>query len=168
MRFFLDTEFTTDDPARLELISIGIVGDDGSRYYAVSDEFDPATCSDFVNEHVLPLLEPRADPVWRSRAAIKDDLVAFLGDRGTEMWGYSPAYDWFLVHELCGGWSKIPEVWPRHCWDLKQWAWQLGVTDLPEQTGRVHHALDDAAHDLVVFEHLASVARARNLPAPSS
>ena len=41
MRFFYDTEFI-EDGETIELISIGIVGDDGREYYAVSTDFDPA------------------------------------------------------------------------------------------------------------------------------
>jgi len=167
VRFFIDTEFTTDDPSTLELISIGVVGEDGSEYYAVSNEFDERRVGDWVGEHVMGLLEPRTDPVWRSRAHIRDDLVAFLGERATELWGYSPAYDWFLLHGLFGGWSKLPETFPWNCWDLKQWAWQLGATDLPEQTSRTHHALDDARHDRDVFVFLLGIARARRFPAPT-
>ncbi len=167
MRFFLDTEFTTDDPAALELMSIGIVGEDGSEFYAVSSEFDPARMSDWVREHVLPLLEPRRDPVWMSRTTIRDRVVAFLGDRATELWGYVPAYDWFLVHGLFGGWSKLPDSIPWNCWDLKQWAWELGVVDeLPKQTTTEHHALEDARYDRELYEHLAGIARARGLPVP--
>lgn len=160
MRFFLDTEFTTDVPEEVELISIGVVGEDGSEFYAVSNEFETDRCGPWVTENVLPLLEPRDDPVWRTRAQIRDDLVAFLGDRATEMWGYSPGYDWWVVHSLFGRWGNLPEAFPWNCWDLKQWAWHLGVVDsLPSQTELpVHHALADARHDRMVHGFLADVA----------
>ena len=37
----------------IELISIGIVADDGREYYAVSNEFDPYEVNDWVKENVL-------------------------------------------------------------------------------------------------------------------
>lgn len=167
MRFFIDTEFTSDDPDHLQLISIALVGEDASEFYAVSTEFDRSACSDWVVEHVLPHIEPRDHQAWMSGAQIRDGIVSFLGARAKEMWGYVPAYDWFLLHRLFGGWSKVPESFPRHVWDLKQWAWQLGVTEFPEQDSREHHALDDARWDRLLFEHLCELARARGLPAPT-
>lgn len=40
MRYFYDTEFI-DDGRTIELISIGMVSEDGREYYAVSTAFDP-------------------------------------------------------------------------------------------------------------------------------
>ena len=166
MRFFVDTEFTHEDTAQLQLISIAIVAEDGSEYYAVSNEWEESSCSDWVREHVLPFLEPREDPVWRTRAQIRDELTAFIGDRATELWGYVPAYDQVLVHGLFGGWSNLPESWPWNCWDLKQWAWQTGA-ELPAKEGREHHALDDARHAMKIFDFVSRIARDRRWPDPT-
>ncbi|MGH3782429.1 MAG: polyadenylate-specific 3'-exoribonuclease AS, partial [Pseudonocardiaceae bacterium] len=40
MRFFYDCEFI-EDGVTIELISIGVVDEQGREYYAVSTEFDP-------------------------------------------------------------------------------------------------------------------------------
>lgn len=39
MKYFIDTEFV-EEPGSIELISIGIVAEDGRKYYAISKEFD--------------------------------------------------------------------------------------------------------------------------------
>lgn len=54
MLLFLDTEFT--DFTNPELISIGLVAEDGREFYAECSEFDRATCNAFVNTKVLPRL----------------------------------------------------------------------------------------------------------------
>jgi hypothetical protein len=54
MKFFLDTEFT--DFLECELISIGIVSEDGREFYGECTDFDRSKCSDFVNLAVLPQL----------------------------------------------------------------------------------------------------------------
>ena len=41
MRYFYDTEFI-EDGNTIELVSIGIVAEDGREYYAVSTDFDAA------------------------------------------------------------------------------------------------------------------------------
>jgi hypothetical protein len=161
MRFFIDTEFTSDAPGRLELISIAFAAEDGSEFYAVSSEFDEGNASDWVRANVLPQLEPRDDPAWMTRDGIRDGLVAFVGERATELWGRSPAYDMVLLHGLFGGWGALPQGWPWHCWDLKQWSVHLGLTELPDPPERAHHALVDARHQRDLFTLLHDVARGR-------
>jgi hypothetical protein len=51
---FLDTEFT--DFVNPELISIGIVDENGREFYAESTSFRREACSEFVKETVIPLL----------------------------------------------------------------------------------------------------------------
>ncbi len=60
MLVFLDTEFT--DLVDSELISIGMVSEDGQRvlYLEISD-FDPSKCSPFVQDGILPLLSRTED-----------------------------------------------------------------------------------------------------------
>ena len=89
MRFFYDCEFI-EDGVTIELISIGVVDEQGGEYYAVSTEFDPQRAGDWVRSHVLPKLPSLADPAWRSRAAIRDTLLEFLAASGeqVELWAF--------------------------------------------------------------------------------
>lgn len=73
MRYFYDTEFI-EDGHTIELISIGVVAEDGREYYAVSTEFDPERAGSWVRTHVLPKLPPPASQLWRSRQQICLDL----------------------------------------------------------------------------------------------
>jgi len=54
MRLFVDTEFT--DLLDCELLSIGIVSDDGREFYAERNDVDLTRCSDFCRVAVLPQL----------------------------------------------------------------------------------------------------------------
>jgi hypothetical protein len=54
MLVFLDTEFT--DFVRPDLISIGLVAEDGREFYAERTDYRVDDCSGFVRETVLPLL----------------------------------------------------------------------------------------------------------------
>lgn len=54
MRLFIDTEFT--DFIDCDLISIGIVSEDGHEFYAERNDFDLSQCNAFVKAAVLPLL----------------------------------------------------------------------------------------------------------------
>lgn len=56
MRLFLDTEFTSLTPEH-KLISVALVDEDENYFYAeLSDTYKLEDCSDFVKEHVLPIL----------------------------------------------------------------------------------------------------------------
>ena len=51
-RYFLDTEFI-DDGSTIDLISVGIVCDDGRELYLQSIEYDPTNAGKWVKENVL-------------------------------------------------------------------------------------------------------------------
>lgn len=52
MRYFLDTEFI-EDGKTIDLISIGIVAEDGREYYAINSECNFNNASDWVVDNVL-------------------------------------------------------------------------------------------------------------------
>jgi len=55
MLVFLDCEYT--DPIDIELISIGMVSEDGKfEFYAERNDFPADQCNDFVRAAVLPIL----------------------------------------------------------------------------------------------------------------
>src|SRR5512133_1462385 len=77
MRFFYDCEFI-EDGTTIDLVSIGVVGEDGREFYAVSTEFDASRAGAWVRANVLPKLPPPADRAWRSRQSLRADLLEFL------------------------------------------------------------------------------------------
>ncbi len=102
-RYFYDCEFI-EDGRTIELISIGVVAEDGREFYAVSTEFDPDRATGWVRRHVLDKLPGPADPAWRSRQRIREDLYAFLTAPGlpVELWAwYARTTTW--CWPSCGG-----------------------------------------------------------------
>jgi len=71
MRLFLDTEFT--DFIDCELLSIGIVSEDGREFYGERNDVDLTRCSDFARVAVLPQLGHASDFVGS-----EDELSAAL------------------------------------------------------------------------------------------
>ena len=55
MKYFLDTEFI-DDGVTIDLISIGIIAEDGREFYYINEEFDPTKASQWVVDNVLSKL----------------------------------------------------------------------------------------------------------------
>lgn len=172
MRYFFDTEFI-DDGKTIELISIGMVCEDGRELYLVSNEFDESRCDEWLHKNVLNQLPPRdamligsvsavtetynkayaaaLGPVWRSRAQIRDAIRDFVVDEGNgvkaEFIAYFASYDWVVLAQLFGKMIDLPKhfTWLVH--DLRTWATDHGFTgkfkELLPDTGH-HDALADA------------------------
>jgi 3' exoribonuclease, RNase T-like len=153
VRYFYDCEFI-EDGVTIDLVSIGVVDEEGREFYAVSTEFDPARAGQWVRQNVLPKLPPPSDPAWRSRARIREDLLTFFGvaesDRcETELWAWFAAYDHVALAQLWGAMPALPRALPRFTRDLRQRWEDVGKPRLPQQSSEVHDALADARHNLV-------------------
>lgn len=118
MKYFLDTEFI-DNGTTIDLISIGIVAEDGREYYAqnLDTHFDGA--SYWVQENVLAKLENREywrfregeSKPWRRRGQMALDIDEFCNAAAygrPEFWAYYGAYDWVAVCQLFGTMMKLP------------------------------------------------------------
>jgi 3'-5' exoribonuclease Rv2179c-like domain len=145
VRFFYDTEFI-EDGVTIDLVSIGVVGEDGREFYAVSTEFDPGKAGSWVRANVLPKLPPPADAAWRTRARMRDDLLAFLtGAPGeVELWAWIAAYDHVALCQLWGQMVALPRALPRFTRELRQRWEDAGRPALPSPSNDAHDALADA------------------------
>jgi hypothetical protein len=80
MRIYYDTEFV-EDGRTIDLVSIGIIADNGDEYYAVSNGFNIAAFArnPWLVEHVWPSLPQRSDEE-RERVLRDIDRAVMLGD----------------------------------------------------------------------------------------
>jgi hypothetical protein len=158
VRFFFDTEFI-EDGLTIDLVSIGVVDENGREFYAVSTEFDGGRAGPWVRKHVLSKLPPPAHPAWRGRLAIRDALLAFLLEPGedVELWAWYAAYDHVALAQLWGGMPALPRPIPRFTRELRQRWEDVGRPALPVAPSDAHDALADARHNLarwrVMEEH---------------
>ena len=151
-RYFLDTEFL-EDGTTIELVSIGVVCEDGREYYAVSTDFDPAAAIPWVREHVLAQLPSPADKAWKSNAAIREELLEFLtaDGRDPETWAWFGDYDHVVICQLWGTMPDLPRALPRFTRELRQEWERVGKPQLPQQESGRHHALEDARHNARIW-----------------
>jgi hypothetical protein len=181
MRIMYDCEFL-EDGKTIELISIGIVAEDGREYYAVNRDMPKRKIRKhaWLMENVVPGL-PRGhgdrritmpkswlfdytDPTVKHRERIADEVADFLlgTDRHTtgqlphvELWAWYGAYDHVALAQLWGPMSALPEGIPMWTNDLRQEAERIGaVKSMPKQPDGVHNALADARHNLVRAQYL--------------
>jgi hypothetical protein len=174
VKYFLDTEFY-EDGKTIDLISIGIVAEDGRELYIELADADLDRVSDWVKENVIPHLwsrqaDKRAANEWfrdggigglqvrRIAAALVRRFVDPEQYGRPEFWGYYADYDWVALCQLFGTMMDLPSGWPMYCRDLKQWTDDLGNPRLPEQGKGEHHALADARWNQQVYTFLAELA----------
>ncbi|WP_199443320.1 polyadenylate-specific 3'-exoribonuclease AS [Umezawaea beigongshangensis] len=152
MRFFYDCEFI-EDGVTIDLVSIGVVDEEGREFYAVSTEFDPDRAGPWVRHNVLNQLPPPASRAWRSRERIRTDLLEFFGGPGAnrddvELWAWFAAYDHVALAQLWGAMPALPRCLPRFTRDLRQRWEDVGKPVLPKAPADAHDALADARHNL--------------------
>lgn len=148
MKIWFDTEFI-EDGKTIDLISIGMVREDGRTYYAENAQCDVSRASPWVKDNVLPHLTGE----FADRTDIARAIVDFAGEK-PEFWAYYCSYDWVALCQLYGRMIDLPKGWPMFCRDVKQLCDSLGSPRLPEQSGTEHHALADALWTREAFEFL--------------
>jgi hypothetical protein len=191
MKYYLDQEFIEGFHKPLlgkrrhfiDLISIGIVCEDGREYYAISNEFDPKDADEWVMGNVIAKLPSKENYDWKSNKQIADEIIEFVykgcecsnnvADCGKnipiEFYGYYSDYDWVLFCSLFGRMIDLPQGFPMFCIDLKQsldeaidkLGWDLeGVKKykggFPEQENE-HNALADARWNKKLHEYIQTL-----------
>jgi hypothetical protein len=172
VRYFYDTEFL-EDGKTIELISIGIICEDGREYYAVNSAITHGRLLRRVKRHdwlmdwVVPHL-PKPSGDWNNhmprswlfnynandvkpRSLIATEVEHFLTadlPKGTdvELWADYCAYDHVALAQLWGPMVDLPAGIPMWTNDIQTYAKLAGVSHkhLPKSTGSEHHALADA------------------------
>lgn len=157
MKFFLDTEFV-DRPFAIELISIGIVAEDGRELYFENKEADLSLIDDWHRLHVIPTMV--GGECLASKETIKQAIISFVGDPmedPPEFWAFYGDYDWVGFCGLFGRMLDLPKGYPHYCKDFKQYIDDRGISkkSLPTQRGSQHNALKDARWLLEAYKAAA-------------
>lgn len=152
-RYFYDTEFI-EDGVTIDPISIGIVSEDGRKYYALNIECDYSKANPWVWANVISKLPPRPttlnpnDPSnfrWKTKIQIAEEIERFLlfDNKQPVLWAYYADYDHVLLCQLYGTMMELPEGFPMYTKDLKQVLDDLGNPRIVKAVNE-HHALADA------------------------
>lgn len=169
MKYFIDTEYWERSSAypgaagAIDLISIGIVAEDGREFYAENSHFPWSVVASHAKQDV------KGTPAWltaniyphllggdaiKHPHAIRSAILDFISirdngdtlvDSRPEFWSYYCDYDWVIFCWIFGCMIDLPSHFPMYCHDLKQEMDRLGIkrVDLPPGDER-HNALDDA------------------------
>lgn len=166
MKHFYDTEFR-EDGSTINLISIGIVAEDGREYYAVNSDMDRDRIrnDDWLMKNVWPSLPLRGSnpgaldyssslvkPKWVIANEVRDFL---LTEGEPELWADYAAYDHVALCQLWGRMIGLPKGLPMFTHDFQQLVGDDPWPE-PERVGANHNALDDARHLKACYEALAA------------
>jgi len=155
VKHFYYTEFHEDETT-INLISIGIVADDGREYYAVNADADWTRIADhpWLMANVVPHL-PRSGE-WKPKSQIRDEVRDFLLGGATlpELWAWFSAYDHVALAQLFGTMMDLPEGVPMFTNDVRSLVDWTGIRHLPRQASGVHDALADARHVQQMYTHI--------------
>lgn len=190
MKYFIDTEFIEGFHKPIfgkrrhfiDLISIGIVCEDGREYYAISKDFNEKDADLWVKENVIsklpakninlsdPSISPRVKQeslLYKSNATIRLELLDFFkcwrdqhfyrAPEGIGVYGYFADYDWVLFCSLFGRMIDLPKGFPMYCRDLKQMMSDRGLgSDWKKRAcpepENAHNALADARWNAELYE----------------
>lgn len=146
---FFDTEFTSLDPYKGEILSVGMIKMNGDEFY-IELEHD-GEVSKWVRDNLLhTLTDPKV-----SREEAKERIRAFVGDDKPYMMAYVNQFDAIYTYKLFGT-ENAPFYWlpldfasmlfahgkdPELLCDFEKAAKEF---DLDPSKYNQHHALDDA------------------------
>jgi 3' exoribonuclease, RNase T-like len=181
MKIFYDCEFIEMGPSLpLELISIGMVHEDGRSLYLINADVSVSKLvrHPWLQLNVLPhlpikltgthsgmlsgIVEWDTDhPDFGSVIGI-DNIASFVqefclnglpeGER-LELWAYYGAYDHVVLSQMFGSMNELPQGMPMFTHDIMQEWDRIGRPDcLPANSDNEHRAIDDAWWNLRAFE----------------
>lgn len=153
-KYFYDCEFI-EDGKTIDLISIGIVSDDGRELYLQNLDCDFSRSNDWLKKNVLSKLNGFSasddlinisfeNKYWHTKQEIAQKVQEFItGDRAdNELWAYYSAYDHVALCQLFGKMIDLPDSVPMFTNDLMQLI--NNSNDILPKNSNSHNALDDA------------------------
>lgn len=174
MKIYYDTEFKeVGHQAPVELISIGMVAENGDTFYAVNSDMSIAKIKNhhWLRDNVLPYLPTVQSatytglqwdfnsPELMPRTHIRDGVYRFIVEHASntstddmvDLWAWYGAYDHVVFAQLWNTMSELPPGIPMYTNDLRQEIARLerlghkGLRyKLPKDKTNEHHALADA------------------------
>ena len=178
MKIFFDTEFL-EDGKTIDLISIGLVREDGKELYLINKDMNvrKAIKDVWVRENVMKgifsemvLMRDRFLQdnergfsernfknllyyCGQSKVEIAESIIHFVG-KFPVFYGYCADYDWVVLMQLYGKMIDKPSDWRFYCRDLRQTADEISFdTSLLMQVNE-HNALDDARWNFLLFKQM--------------
>lgn len=167
-RIFYDTEFL-EDGKTIELISIGMVDEDGNEFYGINYDapWGRIAHHPWLVENVMPHLptityrHPDVMPKPTLASRVSHFLAPTEDYRDMELWANNCAYDHVALCQLIAGrMIDLPTGIPWFTNDLQQLWRTAGYPEKPAKPANQHNALADARWNLEWWKACQSTATA--------
>lgn len=134
MRLFFDTEFTGLHKDTT-LISIGVVAENGQKFYAESADYDESQCDDWIRENVLKHTTLGGNDWLAARLGEDSNTLVVLGGLGDIQYELGEwlkqfdsvqfvsdvcHYDFVLLIDIFGTAFDLPKNVSAVCYDINQ------------------------------------------------
>lgn len=134
MNLFFDCEFTGLHKDTT-LVSIGIVAENGKKFYAEFSDYDESQCDDWIKENVLKHTILEGNEVLAKRLGEDSDTTVVLGSKadiryelgewlkqfdGVQFVSDVCHYDMVLMIDIFGGAFDLPKNVSAVCHDINQ------------------------------------------------
>lgn len=134
MRLFFDTEFTGLHKGTT-LVSIGIVAENGQRFYAEFSDYDESQCDDWIKENVLNHTILAGNDTLAARLGEDSNATVILGSKsdiryelgewlkqfdGVQFVSDVNHYDFVLLIDIFGTAFDLPGNVSAACHDINQ------------------------------------------------
>lgn len=170
MKIFFDTEFHEYKKKgidTIDLISIGMIDENGNKLYLISNEFDirAAWNHNWLRDNVCKKLDKSIVDLKTfkafiakegiSRSKMKELILDFCGDNPA-FWAYYASYDWVAFCWIFGRMIDLPSNFPMYPMDLQQVINTFDIdkdrlkTEVPQEG--LHNALADAEWNKKAWE----------------
>jgi len=158
MKIFFDTEFT-GLRAVSDILSIGMVAEDGSTFYSEIDRPELLNIDDWIRDNVIANFTK--EKFFSDYPELRKQIEVFLSPyKKVEMWSDCLAYDWVLFCELWSGALNVPDYIYYIPFDICTLMKAKGIDpDINREefsgiTGIKHNALHDAKVIKACYEKL--------------
>jgi hypothetical protein len=182
MNIFYDTEFL-EDGKTIDLISIGLVREDGKELYLLNKDMDTenAFADDWVRENVLKGIFDEMEDIYLSdyegnppfdfnepnfwyflnrygntKKEIGEKIVEFVGKKPI-FFADTCAYDHVVLCQLFGKMINIPKGWRYYTRDIRQTIDELNFDTSKIHNLDEHNALSDAKHCFAIWKELEKI-----------
>jgi 3' exoribonuclease, RNase T-like len=152
-RVFYDCEFL-ENGRTIDLISIGMVDEEGNEFYGIDYEapWDRVSNHNWLMNNVMPHLPSvisLATPQVMRRDSLRRAVFSFLRPTSDyedmELWANNGAYDHVCLAQLLGPrLTDMPQGVPWYTNDLQQLWRAVGRPEKPPKPTDQHNALSDA------------------------
>lgn len=134
MNLYFDTEFTGLH-AETTLVSIGIVAENGKKFYAEFSDYDENQCNDWIKENVLKHTVLGGNDMLAKRLGEDNETTVVLGDKADIRYELGEwlkqfdnvqfisdvcHYDMVLLIDIFGGAFDLPKNVSAVCHDINQ------------------------------------------------